>query len=151
MALSGPKGDWVTAPPCHSELPRRLGTKLFEKGTNRLCCPAVSCLFSVPCAGWFVKHVFRLIGSHIHLDCQGPPAPSCGPNLCAHPPALGPATVLCCLPSVYLLIDSFSRCSLNPHCVLVRPWEGEPRSPCPCPEEPDVMWAGRDVDRGTVL
>lgn len=43
-------------------------TELFEKGTNHLRCPTVSCLFSVPCPGWSVKHVFRLIGSHIHLD-----------------------------------------------------------------------------------
>lgn len=60
--------------------PGDLKTKPFEKGTNHLRCPTVSCLFSVPCPGWFVKHVFRLIGSHIHLD-PGPCPGSANPIL----------------------------------------------------------------------
>lgn len=59
-------------------------TELFEKGTNRLCCPMMSCLFPVSCPGWFVKHVFRLIGSHICLDPQPCPG-SASPILWVYP------------------------------------------------------------------
>lgn len=84
MALDGPSGDRVTALPGHSELLWSPNYKLFEKGTNRLCCPMMSCLFSVSCPGWFVKHVFRLIGSHIHLDPQPCPG-SASPILWVYP------------------------------------------------------------------
>lgn len=76
----GPRGiGWLPHPVIQSCLGDP-STKLFEKGTHHLCCPVVSCLFSVPCLGWFVKHVFRLIGSHIHLThspAQGLPIPCC--------------------------------------------------------------------------
>lgn len=78
-------------PPGSRELHRRTSTKLFEKGTNHFCCPAVCGLLSVPCPGWCVKHVFRLIGSHIHPDplpSHGLPSPCCGCALC------GPSQVL---------------------------------------------------------
>lgn len=63
------------------ELPRRLSTELFEKGINRFCCPAVCCLFSVPCPGWLWSMCSGwsdLISTWTHPQPPpGSPNPSC--------------------------------------------------------------------------
>lgn len=65
-----PHEDWMPVPPDSWECPRRTSTKLFEKGTNHWRSPTVCGLFSVPCPGWCVAHVFRLTGSHLHPDLR---------------------------------------------------------------------------------
>lgn len=92
MAPGGLNQDWMTASPGYSELPKRPKYQAVWERYRSFLLPYGVCLFSVPCPGWCVKHVFRLIGCHVRLDPQ-PCAGSTNPILWVCPVWASPSAV----------------------------------------------------------